>query len=155
MKSNSAFGADRVATLATTTPKSFKTAHLIVVDTEQSASEPWLHGYMATNREMDETESDPKLDRNSEGLNWDAETLRSIDWFRTTTPPDEPFELHRGVIILDPARWWRSIVDDIGCGPMGPRARYGAVQSDLKQLYIHPHTALLRPSEGFFSSLID
>ena len=66
---------------------------------------------------------------------WDAETSRLIDWFSTTTPPAEPFELCRGVTVLDPVRWWRSIEGDIGCGPNGPRARYGAIQGDLQKLY--------------------
>ncbi len=66
---------------------------------------------------------------------WDAETQRLVDWFSTTTPPAEPFELCQGVTILDPTRWWRSIEGDIGCGPTGPRARYGAVQGDLRKLY--------------------
>ena len=47
----------------------------------------------------------------------------------------EPFELCQGVTILDPARWWRSIEGDIEAGPNGPRARYGAVQGDLRRLY--------------------
>ena len=66
---------------------------------------------------------------------WDTETLRLIDWFRTTTPPAEPFDLCRGVTVLDPVRWWRSIEGDIAAGPSGPRACYGAVQGDLRKLY--------------------
>ncbi len=58
-----------------------------------------------------------------------------IEMFSTKTPPPKPFELCQGVTILDPARWWRSIEGDIGCGPNGPRARYGAVQGDLGKLY--------------------
>ena len=73
-------------------------------------------------------------DNSANRSDWDAETSRLIDWFLTTTPPAEPFELCRGVTILDPARWWRSIEVDIGCGPNGPRARYGAVQGDLRRL---------------------
>ena len=66
---------------------------------------------------------------------WDAETLRLIEWFKTATPPVERFELCSGVTVFDPARWWRSIAGDIGCGPTGPRALYGAVQGDLKKLH--------------------
>ena len=124
-----------MATVATTAPRSFKTAHLIVVDFDQSFSEPRLHGYVATNHEMDEDDSDPKPVQDSEGLNWDDETQRLIDWFKTTTPPAEPFELCQGVTILDPVRWWRSIEGDIAAGPSGPRATYGAVQGDLRKLH--------------------
>ena len=78
-------------------------------------------------------EAAPSIDPSAEG--WDGETSRLIDWFSTTTAPAEPFELCQGVTILDPARWWRSIEGDIEPGPNGPRARYGAVQSDLRKLY--------------------
>ena len=57
-----------------------------------------------------------------------------IDWFSTTAPPANPFKLCRGVAIRDPARWWQSIRSDIDTGPNGPRARYGAVQGDLRKL---------------------
>ena len=66
---------------------------------------------------------------------WDTETRRLIDWFSTTTPPAEPFELVPGVVIMDPARWWRSIEGDIASGQDGPRARYGALQGDLRKLF--------------------
>ena len=72
---------------------------------------------------------------------WDRETQRLIDWFLTTSPPAEPFELCRGVTVLDPARWWRSIEGDIASGPNGPRARYGAVQGDLRRLHALMKTA--------------
>ena len=76
--------------------------------------------------------SPPEPDNQSE---WDSETRQLIDWFLSTTTPTEPFKLCRGVTILDPVRWWRSIEGDIGCGHNGPRARYGAVQGDLRRLY--------------------
>ncbi len=66
---------------------------------------------------------------------WDSETRQLIDWFLTTAPAAEPFELCRGVTIRDPAQWWQSIRGDIACGPNGPRARYGAVQGDLRRLH--------------------
>ncbi len=66
---------------------------------------------------------------------WDSETRQLIDWFSATIPQAEPFELCKGVTILDPARWWQSINGDIASGPNGPRARYGAVQGDLRRLY--------------------
>ena len=74
-------------------------------------------------------------DNSANRSDWDAETNRLIDWFSTTTPPAERFELCSGVTILDPARWWRSIEGDIALGPNGPRARYGAVQGDLRKLF--------------------
>ena len=37
------------------------------------------------------------------GAAWDAETGRLIAWFKKAAPPTEPFELCRGVTILNPA----------------------------------------------------
>ncbi len=76
--------------------------------------------------------STSELDKQPE---WDSETCKLIDWFSDTIPQAEPFELCKGVTILDPARWWQSINGDVASGPNGPRARYGAVQGDLRRLY--------------------
>ena len=65
---------------------------------------------------------------------WDEDTAALARWFLTAVPPAEPFDLCRGVTILDPARWWQSIRADIAAGPTGPRARYGALQGDLRKL---------------------
>ncbi len=65
---------------------------------------------------------------------WDAETARLIEWFMQTSPPAKPFELCKGVVIANPALWWTALMRDIAEGPKGPRACYGAVQSDLKRL---------------------
>ncbi len=65
---------------------------------------------------------------------WDAEMLTLIRWFLGTHPPTEPFELCRGVTVIRPALWWTSTRRDIAAGPNGPRARYGALQQDLRRL---------------------
>ncbi len=65
---------------------------------------------------------------------WDEETAALIAWFMTTHPPTKPFELCRGVVILKPVPWWTALKRDIAEGPKGPRARYGAVQADLRRL---------------------
>ena len=65
---------------------------------------------------------------------WDAEMLTLIRWFFGTRPPAEPFELCRGIVILKPTLWWTAMRRDIAAGPGGPRARYGALQSDLRRL---------------------
>ncbi len=69
------------------------------------------------------------------GKDWDTETLALIKWFYGTHPPTEPFELSRGVTVIRPALWWTAMRRDIAAGPNGPRARYGALQSDLRQLH--------------------
>lgn len=68
---------------------------------------------------------------------WDAETARLIDWFMRTPPPDKPFELCRGVVILKPALWWAALKRDIAEGPGGPRSYYGGLQGDLRRLKAH------------------
>ena len=65
---------------------------------------------------------------------WDAETARLIEWFMRTPPPAQPFELCQGVTVARPDIWWASLRQDIAEGPGGPRAHYGAVQSNLKRL---------------------
>ena len=68
------------------------------------------------------------------GVEWDAETARIVEWFLAAPPPTEPFDLFPYVRIIHPARWWRHLGVDISAGPKGPRARYGALQKDLKRL---------------------
>ena len=65
---------------------------------------------------------------------WETETAHLIEWFLVTEPPSHPFEISRGVVIQRPDKWWASLRQDIADGPGGPRAHYGAVQSDLKRL---------------------
>ena len=90
---------------------------------------PWL------NQKYIPKDEEPNLSAGPGPPVWDAETLRLIAWFKMATPPTGPLKLCRAVTILDAARWWRDIESDIGCGPNGPRARYGAVQGDLKKLH--------------------
>ncbi len=72
--------------------------------------------------------------RESRTDGWDPGTTQLIEWFMRTPPPTRPFELCRGVVILKPALWWTALMRDIAEGPKGPRACYGAVQSDVKRL---------------------
>ena len=65
---------------------------------------------------------------------WDAETAEIIEWFLTTSPPREPFTLSKAVVVAHPARWWEALCRDVAAGPHGPRARYGALQQDLRRL---------------------
>ncbi len=65
---------------------------------------------------------------------WDADTARLIEWFQRTPPPDKPFDLCKGVTVARPDIWWTALMRDIAEGPNGPRARYGAVQADLRRL---------------------
>ena len=65
---------------------------------------------------------------------WNAETSHLVDWFLTTTPPCEPFELYSHVHVARPANYWQGMRANIKTGPGGPRARWGALQADLRRL---------------------
>ena len=63
------------------------------------------------------------------------------DWVMLLAPDDLPerFHLRQGVEVVDSTRFLASLRRDIGRGPSGPRARYGALQRDILNL----HSALL------------
>ena len=65
---------------------------------------------------------------------WDAETGRLIEWFLRTPPPPAPFELHQGVTVLRPDRFWEYLKGDIAGGPGKVRAFTGGFQKDLRRL---------------------
>jgi hypothetical protein len=68
------------------------------------------------------------------GAKWDAKTGSVIKWFLESSPPSDPFDLFPHVKVIHPARWWRNLKADIAAGPGGPRAKYRALQKDLKRL---------------------
>lgn len=67
-------------------------------------------------------------------LEWDAETRELIDWFATAKLPVTPFTLMEGHQIVDPARWYSSLRQDIEAGAGVPRGQTGALKMDLAAL---------------------
>ena len=65
---------------------------------------------------------------------WDGETKRRIEWFKTAVIPDAPFQFRTGVKITDSTKWRAYLQGDIDGGPDAARCRTGALQSDLEQL---------------------
>lgn len=68
---------------------------------------------------------------------WPHKDQELIYWFHTRgreVLPSDPFELHGGVRIVDPGLFADRLHQDIGTGPGGPRARTGALISDLRLL---------------------
>ncbi len=65
---------------------------------------------------------------------WDPESRHLIEWFGRTPAPAQPFRLAPGVFVARPAHFWEALHRDIAAGPDGPRARYGALQQDLRRL---------------------
>ncbi len=92
--------------------------------------------------EHDSSRDQARLNDGNSPIGWDTETAAAIEWFLTSEPPAEPFVLRwceRGirpaVEITNPKAFWRSLMVDVNWGPAGPRARYGALQDDLRRLH--------------------
>ncbi len=61
-----------------------------------------------------------------------------IDWALALEPcdlPDVPFQLHKSQVVIGKDKFLTSIKRDIKKGPKGARARFGALQSDVKALW--------------------
>ena len=71
---------------------------------------------------------------NSRPPAWDTETARLVDWFLGTEPPSEPFALYPHVHVARPEGYWHGMRANLRLGPGGPRARWGALQKDLRRL---------------------
>jgi hypothetical protein len=67
---------------------------------------------------------------------WNAEAAELVAWFQNAggSLPFAPFDLKKGVGVVDPALWFRTLDADIATGPNGPRGRQGALEDDLKSL---------------------
>jgi hypothetical protein len=67
---------------------------------------------------------------------WDDEAQELIGFFQSARPrlPRTPFRLTCWQQISDPAKWYCSLELDISFGPLGCRARMGALQEDLRRL---------------------
>ncbi len=77
----------------------------------------------------------PATTEASRSPSWDSETAALVEWFERTPAPAQPFRLAPGVFVARPAHFWEALRRDIAAGPNGPRARYGALQSDLRRLH--------------------
>ena len=62
---------------------------------------------------------------------WTAETRDLIAWFRTTSPPDEPFDTPGGLTVSDPRRYWKFLTDWIDDGAASP---HPGLTANLRQL---------------------
>ncbi|MBU0761865.1 MAG: hypothetical protein KKD39_02465 [Candidatus Altiarchaeota archaeon] len=67
---------------------------------------------------------------------WSSEDKQLISWFCSGLPnfPSDPFTLSQARHIVEPRKFYRALEKDISQGPGGPRARYGALQDDIKKL---------------------
>ncbi len=97
----------------------------------RGGTEAWNNG-TPTERSAGSPEA---VEKDFSGKDWDTETLALIKWFYGTPPPQEPFELSRGVTVIRPALWWTVMRGELVLGPHGtPRGRTGALREDLLKL---------------------
>jgi len=70
---------------------------------------------------------------------WPSKIEELIAGFKRLDRPVAPFylELHRWII--DPEKFFQALDRDIDQGPMGPRARMGTLQSDIRKMKIYFH----------------
>ena len=66
---------------------------------------------------------------------WDEQTSLLIDWFLLQELPLLSFRLRSGVEVVDPEKFYASLRSDIEQGIEGARARTGAMQEDLENLF--------------------
>ena len=62
---------------------------------------------------------------------WTDETRDLIAWFRTTSPPDDPFDTPGGLTVSDPRRYWAFLSDWIDDGAASP---HPGLTANLRQL---------------------
>lgn len=65
---------------------------------------------------------------------WPPDVQSLVDWFMIQGAPAEPFLLESHLRIVSPGKFFESLRRAIETGPRGPRARLGALQSDLQKL---------------------
>lgn len=65
---------------------------------------------------------------------WPLEMQSLVEWFSMQEAPAEPFYLEPHLHVTDPVKYFHSLRQEIHTGPKTPRARTGALQSDLRKL---------------------
>lgn len=63
-----------------------------------------------------------------------------FEWIQTVRPeqlPEAPFSTAPGQTVCDGAGWLRAVQRDAILGNESPRARWGALQEDLRWIYNH------------------
>ncbi len=66
---------------------------------------------------------------------WGEEEGELVGWFLSTSSlPTEPFQLNGAVRVCDPLKFYAYLRENISCGSKGVRARFGALQQDLRDL---------------------
>lgn len=70
---------------------------------------------------------------------WPPEIQAIVNWFMDLAPPAESFYLEPHIRVINPVKFFATLRRKIEAGPSGPRARMGALQSDLRALQVKFH----------------
>ena len=70
---------------------------------------------------------------------WTDETHELIAWFRTTLPPDEPFDTPGGLTVSTPRRYWAFLADWIADGAASPHPGLTANLRQLRTIWEERH----------------
>jgi len=81
----------------------------------------------------------PQCLRRRPAERWTDETHELIAWFRTTTPPSEPFDTPGGLTVSDPQRYWAFIADRIADGAGSPHPGLTAHLRQLRTIWEERH----------------
>ena len=65
---------------------------------------------------------------------WDREMLDLIAWFENARLPETAFDLYPWAKVTCPEKFYHGLRIDILAGPKGARARWGALQKNLRRL---------------------
>jgi hypothetical protein len=65
---------------------------------------------------------------------WPPEMQSLIEWFIKLEPPAAPFNQEPHIHVIDPAKYFSSLKQEIESGPNCPRGRNGALLCDLEAL---------------------
>ena len=65
---------------------------------------------------------------------WHPDVQSLIDWFMELEPPAAPFDQEPYIHVIDSAKYFSSLKQEIESGPNCPRGRNGALLSDLEAL---------------------
>jgi hypothetical protein len=67
---------------------------------------------------------------------WNSESEPLIGWYRAHRSrfPKTAFKMGPGVQVTESGRFFAALDCDVAAGPLGPRARNGALQDDLRRI---------------------
>jgi hypothetical protein len=105
-------------------------ATILLSDLKQCKAEAVRLLQMGTNA----TSNDMVRSGSRRSAAWPPDVKSLIDWFLISTTPEAPFHLNSCTRVINSEVFYAALRREIEAGPRGTRARYGALQSDLRDL---------------------